>query len=337
MDTDKGEMLDEQKNAGTEKVEDDPVVDERSDIDKRLEEIESIERRDAMHRPEVADSSDELKPEDASDDIPVRTEKKLSDPPKSIETATPTRDSELDREEAKKQSALVAAREKMNTARKDDTSAAKKRSYTWIIVLLVVLLLAAAGFATWLFMREQQAATQLSSTQTDLSLAQQELGVLKKKQADTEAAMQAEEDDTDAVAQAPVKKYREIPEWGVRYEVTEANKDITYGLNTIQPKIESFGFFSLSLAREAGIHPESQQLACGIGSAGLVNRMSDAAYQEQFAQAASVLSKKIGEYYYVFMSPQGVCKEDATAKQTASSDAVRAILQSFEPLTETRD
>lgn len=335
MDTDKGEMLDEQKNAGTEKVEDDPVVDERSDIDKRLEEIESIERHDTAHRSEVASNTSTA--EDASDDIPVRTEEKVSDSPKPSEPATPTRDAELDREEAKKQSALVAARENMNSARKGDDSVKKQRSRTWVIVLLLVLLLAAIGSAIWFFTREQQAATQLSSAQTDLSLTQQELGVLKKKQADTEAAMQAEEDATDAVSQAPVKKYREIPEWDVRYEVTEANKDIAYGLNTIQPKIESFGFFSLSLAREAGIHPESQQLACGIGSAGLVNRMSDATYQEQFAQAAGVLSKKIGEYYYVFMSPQGVCKEDATAKQTASSEAVRAILQSFEPLTGTRD
>lgn len=287
-------------------------IDERTEQEKALERIESIE----VHHTDknVEKSIDGVK----------GGANKLNDsqPPVPAGSATERAES-TSTEQQGEHPALLAARKKAKSPKERS-----ERKAPVVLILLLLLLLAAVAAAGWFFYQQQEAQNELSQVQDSLTTKDQKINSLTAANAKlTEAS---EESDQNSEGQ-PAAQYREIPEWNVRYEVTDANKNVVYGVVSLQDNSESLGFMSLDVAREVGINQESQQLSCGIGSAGMIMRLTEAGMKE-FSQDAEPDSQKIGEHYYVYIAPQSLCSDKLKEQQTAASSAVSTIAESLEAI-----
>ena len=316
MDTDTKKTSDDQPSNQT--TDNTPIVDDRTELDKRLEEIESIEAH-AVTKPLSNVQADRLG-ESGSETPAVQ--------------AAPADAAPVEEQE---DPAIVAARNSMRSAeRSKATKRNRKKKSSAVIILLGLLLVAAVAAVAWLLYQQQEADSRLSATQGTLAETKQELIGLQQKQKADAAKVAQEAAPEEKPVSVATQEYREIPEWGVRYKLTAESKDLTYGVFSVQPNSESLGFASLTLVRKAGINNETQQLKCGIGSAGLVQRMSEVGMKEMFptdAQLAQVVHKKVGEYNYVYRMPQGLCS-DMSTEEKAASDAVSAIIETLEVISE---
>lgn len=324
MDTDNKKNMDDQNsNQNTDNT---PIVDDRTELDKRLEKIESIEAhnitksQDQSSQRHGQESTVEAGNGESAGNTAVATSNGLPGATLGEEQEDP---------------AILAARNSLRRAERSKVSKQKgRRKYTGIfIALLVVLLLAVGVAAAWLYFQKKDTDSQLSATQSSLTGTKQELAALQRQK--QTALPQIEEESTPAQetdALTDVQQYREIPEWGVRYKLTSDNKALTYGIYSLQPNFESIGFASLDIARKAGVNSDTQQLSCGIGSAGLVQRLNEAGLKEMFpaeAQLAQAVHKKVGEYHYVYRTPQSPCSS-MNVEEKAAAAAASAIIETLE-------
>lgn len=293
-------------------------VDNRNEQEKELERIESIE---ASH---ISQNTSQIKNDNAGSLDGMRTganQKKQDAVADTSDTAT---EKMTDAGKDEEHPALLAARQKAKNTKKRNGH--KRIGFA----LLIVLLLAAIAAAGWFFYQDMQAQQRVSQVESDLAtkeLALAELTVLNEKL--SALADDAKQDENDNQGQA-VEEYRQIPEWNVRYKVTDENKDLSYGVVMVGDGRESIGLLSLEVTREAGVNQETQELKCGIGSIGMITRMNEEQMKE-FSQGSDIESSKIGEYHYVYISPQNTCAESlATESLAAKSDAVKAVVQSLE-------
>lgn len=295
-----------------------PVEDTRSELDKKLEQIESIEAKGAMARPRRgAAQEDQLAENNA--------QRPAKSPAVEVEPA--------------EDPAIIAARETMRAAERNKAAkkASPKRSKSLLVLLVVVVFVAGVALA-WMWYQQNQTKEQLSSTQASLGAAQANVAALKRSQQQLANEKEAEEDTSATLEQSPKQEHRLLPEWGVRYEVNDQNKDLGYGLFTVQSDSESLGFYSIDLARANGVSNESQNLKCGVGSAGLIVRLSEKGLKEQYPDKTSlegVSHKQIGTHTYVYRSPQNACSASSQKEQMAIS-AVNSIFETLEPVPESK-
>lgn len=316
MNTDTKNTSDDQPSSQT--TDNPPIVDDRTELDKRLEKIESIEAHTITKQQNKVQSD--------------RSSESESETP--VVQATPSDTTLVEEQE---DPAIVAARNSMRSAeRSKATNRSHKGKSSAAIIILGLLFVAAATAVAWLLYQQQETDSQLSATQGNLADTKQELIELQQKQKVNAAKAAQEVAPEEKPASSATQEYREIPEWGVRYKLTPENEGLTYGVFSVQSNSESLGFASLALVRKAGVNDETQQLKCDIGSAGLVQRMNEVGMKEVFptdAQLNQVVRKKVGEYNYVYRMPQGLCSDMGT-EEKAAADAVSAIIETLEVIPE---
>mgnify|MGYP003393045902 CR=1 FL=1 len=195
-----------------------------------------------------------------------------------------------------------------------------KKKTIWLV--LVILALIASNVAWGLFFVKQQGElnTKISIlTAKNLKLAQ-----------DNKDLQNADNKDED------VTVYREVPELGVKYKITDQTKDLTYAYSYGFEK-SSVGFSSTALIKAANANNHDGTLLCGSenGAAGIITSYK-AGDKLDLADVSTPIeqvkdAKKVGSNYFVIAKPQGVCSEDKTI-QALDDKAIQAAQAAFASL-----
>lgn len=264
-----------------------------------------------------------MEPSMNQNDSSKEEEQKIPEPT-PVEEATPapvvvTEDT-ADEERRRKMEAAIAHNK--------ETPKAKKPWLWMVLSLLLILCLAAAS--AYIFYEKDNQAQQINSINAKATSAEMAKTAAEKKLEEANKKLSAQ-------TQISSEEFRTIPEWGVKYKVTDTNKEVMHGIFNIGgASRESIGFFSIDLARKLNSPQQGETITCGVGSAGLINRYSEDEYQKQIKAAqpsgitATAPNKKIGEYRYVYVSPQGTCSTQLTDQQIKASDAVKGIVPLLE-------
>lgn len=282
------------------------IEDERSELDKKLEQIESIESRSLKATRPNADNG-------------IGAERGVTSSTDPVEPHEPAEDP-----------AILAARAAMRSANREDTKkSASQKKLRVAVVLLVVMVCGALAAVAGLYYWQTTTQNQLTSTQASLAAAQSELVTLKQA-----PATKPQPETTENSNQQEKARFRTINEWGIRYQLNEQNDDLGYGILTVAPQ-ESIGLYSVALARTAGVAVGTKELRCGIGSAGVLVRLSEAQLKQLSPeqQPAETESKKIGEFTYVYQAPQGVCTDEPQQEKMVT-DAARSVITTLESASE---
>lgn len=123
--------------------------------------------------------------------------------------------------------------------------------------------------------------------------------------------------------------YREIPELGVKYKLTDQVKDLTYRYHSDERgQVEWVSFTTKELARlkdSQGMNPCADSMTSG----GFTRQMSAPTSKDP-----RLVVKKIGNYYFLYSAPEVGCMVD-THEPTgveAGIKAVKAVYDSLEAM-----
>lgn len=267
-------------------------VDTRSDIERELERVESIEvelRGDGVGvQPDEGGAKAALEPVEAAS-------------PPVIEEKTVNR----------KEVIMDQMRNNMTN------SSAKPKKLSAGIAVLTVLVIALMGVVGWLVFDKMRVDSELASAQQSISAKDGQISSLTAKSgtqsADAKEAAKPSAQVADGV-------YRTIPEWGVRYKVAdiEKDKDVTYALSISNEGSELLGVRSVATARTVknpGVYTDTTY-PCGNPEQafGHIVRMSASEHSksmQEFNAGGNPLSnvgdaKKVGDYYYIYRRAQAV-------------------------------
>ena len=191
-----------------------------------------------------------------------------------------------------------------------------RKKTIWLVVL--VLLLITSNTAWGLFYYQQQ-----TKLQAEITKLETEKTRLNKELADAKSSADSEESSD----------YREIPEIGVQFKVSDATKDLTY---TYDPVNDFISFSTVNLIKTAGEdkeNPGSNQCSSESGAGGRIIRIkAGEAYSPGAGADEKPIeqvegAKKVGDYYYIFAHVQGYCGEGniATLAKTANQSTEAAF------------
>ena len=126
--------------------------------------------------------------------------------------------------------------------------------------------------------------------------------------------------------------YREIPELGVKYKLTNETKDLTYSIRTNengQIRIADFSTVAMSAMKDSG--GDFPCTSPHAPSGGLTLYMNGNEFM-QGGRMVKDVAKKVGNYYYLYAHPQFACSVNGqTVKGLETSiDAVKAAFDSLE-------
>jgi hypothetical protein len=284
----------------------DADINER-DIDKELERVESIEGgKDDVDSVEVAES----------------TEEKIVGP--TVESV-----SEFGAE-------TVAPKPTIEEiiGKNAEQSPKNKKPLSWILIC-IVLLLALAGLAGYYFYDKMSQDQTVANLKTQLSDVDQQKQAAVNQLASLKAAQTKAENE--AKAQDDVE-YREIPELGVRYKVTDVTKDQIYAaFPKSQDQVTvAFSTLALSSVVEKSKTGSVNEYPCSLNSSG---PQSISYYKDPNAMvgvegsekaAVSKAGKKVGEGYFYFTAAQAACSDKLADVQAANLKSVEDIYKSLE-------
>lgn len=296
-----------------------------SDFDRELDRVEGIESAaTATAAPEVP-VEDGLSKADEVDDVdmtaPVDLDEKTETEEKKIEIAAAVN---KPKEEAAN-TAFVSALQQQDQKKKE-----KKGATGIIAILLAILVLAAGAGAAFFYLQWSDARDQLSSVESDLDSERAKITSLQAEVAELDEESQAVEPEAAA--------YVVIKELGVRYKVTAENKDLIYAYlgTTTAENIKTIGFSTVKLSDVREGTAANAQNPCGVskGSLGMISRYDTG------APAAGVVNRKVGDFTYVFASPQNACTTSVPgAELEAVTAQVKAVFDALEliPAEDTAD
>lgn len=193
-------------------------------------------------------------------------------------------------------------------------SAKKGRSAFWIIAT-IVLLIGVIGGGVWYYIESTRMSSEIQSLTDQKKVAENEL-----------AASTAQE----------VVQYREIPELGVKYRLTESVKDLTYAFGSNEDgmaRTANFSTIVMTAMKEAGDVHGSFPCTSAAAPSGHITRYNDG---EQHIMETKVkdIGKKIGDFYVVYDHPQFACSVNGQTVEglQESIDAVRSVYDSLEAM-----
>lgn len=184
----------------------------------------------------------------------------------------------------------------------------KRKTPVALIVAVIVLVLGLLGLGTAYYFQMSQ-ANDLQRQVNDLNAAAEEM--------DREMAAMHEE---------PVAEYREIPELGVRYKLTDETKDLTYSYEGME-EMDHARFATTALVKMK----DSENLyPCTQGSSGMIVR----AKSGEVPQKSDTPVKKIGDYDFVYTAPQNMCEVDGKIADglVNSTNAVKKAFETLEAI-----
>ncbi|HEU4715742.1 MAG TPA: hypothetical protein VFS14_02835 [Candidatus Saccharimonadales bacterium] len=128
--------------------------------------------------------------------------------------------------------------------------------------------------------------------------------------------------------ETPAAIYREIPELGVKYKLTDETSGLTYTfidsgtVQTIMFSTEELTAFHINDS-----YPCTSQKMAG----GIIKRFKVGDALEQVPSAITSTDKKIGNYYYLVQSPQAPCSENALIRGQQQA-AIKGVQKAFDSL-----
>lgn len=138
--------------------------------------------------------------------------------------------------------------------------------------------------------------------------------------------------------ETPAAIYREIPELGVKYKLTEQTKDLTYSFRSNEDgtvRIAVFSTVAMSAMKGTGI----EEFPCTSSTApsGSFTLYKNGNEVMQGGRMVKDIARKIGDYYYVYAHPQYACSLSPNSLPPveglqASIDAVKTAFDSLEAM-----
>jgi len=132
--------------------------------------------------------------------------------------------------------------------------------------------------------------------------------------------------------------YREIPELGVKYKLTEQTKDLTYSYRSNEGgTIRVAGFSTVAISAMKGTSAEEFPCASPMAPSGSFTLYKDGNETMQGGRMAKDIAKRVGSYYYVYAHPQYACSLAPNSLPPveglqASIDAVKSAFNSLEAM-----
>jgi len=190
-----------------------------------------------------------------------------------------------------------------------------------LIVIAVVLFLGVLGLGTGLYMQmahAQDLQRQVDDLKTAATKMDQQMAQDMNMGADQSAA-----------------DFREVPELGVKYKVTDATKDLTYSyVSDDQGTVKRVNFSTLTLSQlkdDAGNSP----CASSGGPSGSISELDNVDRARALYGADNTENtKKIGDHVFVYIQPQSACTDStlSAGDLQASQDAVKTVFDSLEAM-----
>lgn len=273
----------------------DEPEEEQSDIDKELERVEGIESAShAKAEPVVEDES----PADADD-------KNVFD---SVDLETQAPDSEGAQSHNE---ALAAA---MRSQEKQKATSGKKRGPGVLIGLLAALFVLASVAAGYFYMDAMAKKDDLTQAEDRLASVEAQVAALRAEQA--------------VGAEETAVEYREIPELGVRYVVTDENADFIYSyMGAYVENRATVGFSTLALSDIREGEGTEARNPCDAGALGMISRIEDAATKPGDGE----VTRQVGDETFVFVSPQAVCTDTVPVDELEAMTAqLQAVFEALE-------
>jgi len=199
--------------------------------------------------------------------------------------------------------------------RRQDLRTHTQNGFSALEAVIVVVVLAILGLSGWLFW-------QRSHTKTATPVAQQTKTVSHGHQADQtpRATQPYQAGSSQIVAQGSAENgYLNFKQWGVRIQLGANNSD---GYYVIKQTFSNTAFLSVESLK-------NNDCAADKTSTGIITRFTaqdvDSSNQQLETDIYSGYDVQIGDYYYVYISPQSTCSDDASL-QTKADNAIKAFV-----------
>ncbi len=209
----------------------------------------------------------------------------------------------------------------------------------WVVAALVIILMLAIN-ATWAWLYHSKR----TDFHNQLNDAKQTAANQKNKNAQLTTELTAskqklaQKTNQKAQSQPVTSDYRDIPELGVKYKLTDQTKNLTYTYKVDSSKsgntVDRVGFSTVALtesgAKEENLSANNFQNPCTSGSmpAGLLSRYSPGQIVESQNKPIDQVSDaiKVGNYYFLYTTPQAACgqSQDNSMQQQAIAAAKEA-------------
>lgn len=105
----------------------------------------------------------------------------------------------------------------------------------------------------------------------------------------------------------PNAGYVVLKEWGVRFKPASNLGDIQYTIGNRTPNVDGTAVFSTSVLSAYSNSCSAKQNS--KAPLGILTRTKAA--KQEFTSESGAFVKKIGDYYYQYVTPQSACAEDA--------------------------
>lgn len=220
------------------------------------------------------------------------------------------------------------------------------RKTRWLVAgLIIILVLVINATWAWLYYNKRtDFHNQLSSAKQTAADQKSKNTQLSSELADSKQRL-AEKDKQKNPTPQVASDYREIPELGVKYKLTDQTKVLTYTYKVDSSKsgdtIDSIGFSTVDLtnsgAKQENLSANNFQNPCTSSSmpAGLLNRYSAGQVVQSQNKPIEQVSNatKIGDYYFIYTAPQAACgqSQNSSMQQQAIAAAKEAV-SSLQPV-----
>jgi hypothetical protein len=185
-----------------------------------------------------------------------------------------------------------------------------RKKTIWLVIIILALIASNTGWALFYLKQQGELTAQINT------LKAQNIKLTKDNK-----DLQSKDDSVDTTV------YREIPELGVKYKVTDQTKDLTY--TYLADGTVRIGFSTVALT-DAGC--DSSGMAAGAIArykAGDMNATGNGDTPIEKVKDA----KKIGNYYYLYAAPQSVCSDNQKS-QELQGPAKLSASKAFDTLVE---
>ncbi len=216
------------------------------------------------------------------------------------------------------------------------------RKTRWFIVALIVILVLVLN-ATWAWLyynKRTDFHNQLSDAKQTAADQKSKNTQLANELADSKQRLAAK-DAQKPQSQPVTSDYREIPELGVKYKLTDQTKELTYsyagddGIGFSTPELVDFGL------KDFPNEPVSTCSASNhaIGNITMYKPGSNVQTPSNTKAGTPVEqfpgAKKVGDNYFIFTSPQAACSKNHTSEESSALKVAKQAFDSLVPLDQT--
>lgn len=193
-----------------------------------------------------------------------------------------------------------------------------RKKTIWLVIIILALIASNTGWALF-YLKQQGELTTKINTLTAQNLK------LTKDNKDLQNADSNAEDTSE---------YREIPELGVKYKVTDDTKNLTYVYDYNKDNVR-VSFSSMDLEKLATKDGDDAALACAAGTIVLFKPGDKQSFTADPNAAIPIeeekTAKKVGANYYMFIHSQATCSDDE-AVNTLESKVQQNAKKAFDSL-----